>query len=392
MKTHVLLVLFLLAGLAAAAPVATVQNVAQDAATGNVTVGYTLAGEDAIITFDVLTNGVPVSPGALAYADGDVYRLVATGSRSFVWNAVTSGIGAEFPSSALTVRVNAISRNDPPDWMAVELSVTDTVFYYPSKECVPDGISNDVYKTERLLLKRLHAAGKRWDMGKTGNARNPLHKVTLTNDYYIGVYEVTCAQCSRSLNMLWSQNSYPFKSYPDSRMFPATSIISYTFLRGESNWPDDGHAVDADSFLGKLRARTGVQFDIPTEAEWEFACRGGASDDHYANFNDISWNSSNADGRLHAVGTKVPNAYDLYDMEGNAWEWVLDQYQSSLGADEVVEPVGTQSGSGRQLRGGSYDRGTDVSGAYYRITGALQGGYKNASYGFRLTAPAGYAW
>ena len=106
MKTHVLLVLFLLAGFAAAAPVATVQNVTQDAATGNVTVRYTLAGEDAIITFDVLTNGVPVSAGALAYADGDVYRLVATGSRSFVWNAVTSGIGAEFPSSALTVRVN----------------------------------------------------------------------------------------------------------------------------------------------------------------------------------------------------------------------------------------------------------------------------------------------
>ena len=389
MKTHVLLVLFLLAGFAAAAPVATVQNVTQDAATGNVTVRYTLAGEDAIITFDVLTNGVPVSAGALAYADGDVYRLVATGSRSFVWNAVTSGIGAEFPSSALTVRVNAISRNDPPDWMAVELSVTDTVFYYPSKECVPDGITNDVYKTERLLLKRLHAAGKRWDMGKTGNTRNPLHKVTLTNDYYIGVYEVTCAQCSRSQDMLWTGNTYPQKSYPDSRMFPATSFISYTFLRGASNWPADGHAVDEDSYLGKLRVRTGVQFDIPTEAEWEFACRGGSSDDHYAAFNDISWHSTN---RLFAVGTKVPNAYDLYDMEGNAWEWVLDQYQSSLGADEVVEPVGTQSGSGRQVRGGSYDRGTDVSGAYYRISGALQGSTTDNSYGFRLTAPAGYAW
>ncbi|MBQ6338700.1 MAG: formylglycine-generating enzyme family protein [Kiritimatiellae bacterium] len=393
MKTHVLLVLFLLAGLAAAAPVATVQNVTQDAATGNVTVGYTLAGEDAIITFDVLTNGVPVSAGALAYADGDVYRLVATGSRSFVWNAVTSGIGAEFPSSALTVRVNAISPNDPPDWMAVELSVANTVFYYPSRECVPDGITNDVYKTERLLLHRLHAAGNTWEMGVAGNDRNPLHKVTMTNDFYIGVYEVTCAQFGRMQDSLWTRNTWPshLSNYADSRMFPVTTNVSYTLIRGTSSWPSGGHAVSADSVIGKLRGRTGIMFDLPTEAQWEFACRAGTTTAHYGTWEDISWNSGNSGNHPHAVGTKLPNAYDLYDMEGNAWEWVLDWFMSPLGSDPVVDPVGPQSGSKRQVRGGCYNRGSDVSGSYYRISGGLSADATEA-YGFRLTAPAGYVW
>lgn len=397
MKKYLVIAAFAAVCVSRAAVTVDVGEISEDDATGIVTVPYTLSGGSAIITFDVLTNDVPVSAGCLAYAFGDVYREVAEGVRSFRWNPVTSGIGAEFSAEDMTVRVNAISPNNPPDWMAVELSVANAVFYYPSRECVPDGITNDVYKTDRLLLRRVHAAGKSWKMGKTGSAVNPLHYVTLTNDYYIGIYEVTRAQYSRINGTMWATDAYSCNSYPDSRIRPASTIVSYTALRGTKNWPGDGHAVDDDSVLGRLRRNTGILFDLPTEAEWEFACRGGTSSDHYGTYLDICWNRSNSDVdgtgmKPQPVGKKEPNAFDLYDMIGNVWEWVLDWHEATTGRDYVVEPPGPDSGSGRQLRGGDYTRQSDVNSASYRISRGLSGELTDDTYGFRVTAPAGYAW
>ena len=156
-------------------------------------------------------------------------------------------------------------------------------------------------------------------------------------------------------------------------------------IRGSSagaGWPSSS-AVDASSFLGKLRARTGLDFDLPTEAQWEYACRAGTTTTYsYGDSANRSymWYSSNSSSKSHEVGTKSPNPWGLYDMHGNVWEWCLDWYASSLTGG--TDPKGSSSGSCRVIRGGgwSYDayNCTSSSRNYCDPSG------KGSIYGFRL--------
>ena len=107
--------------------------------------------------------------------------------------------------------------------------------------------------------------------------------------------------------------------------------------------------------MGKLRARTGLNFDLPTEAQWEYACRAGTTTTYYwgNSMNDsYAWYSGNASSKTQKVGTKTPNAWGLYDMNGNVWEWCLDRHSNLL--TYGTDPKGSSSGSGRVLRGGSW--------------------------------------
>ena len=130
-------------------------------------------------------------------------------------------------------------------------------------------------------------------------------------------------------------------------------------IRGSSNgtkWPSSS-AVDTSSFMGKLRMRTGFDFDLPTEAQWEFACRAGTTTTYYwgDSMNDnYVWYSGNSSNTSHIVGTKVPNSWGLYDMSGNAYEWCLDWYATSFSG---IDPKGPSSGSERVMRGGDYYNG-----------------------------------
>ncbi len=130
-------------------------------------------------------------------------------------------------------------------------------------------------------------------------------------------------------------------------------------IRGSSvgaGWPTTS-AVDSSSFLGKLRARTGIEFDLPTEAQWEYACRAGTTTTYsYGSSYDgnYMWYSSNLSSKTHEVGTKLPNLWGLYDMHGNVWEWCLDWYNSSL-TSKVTDPNGSSTGTYRVARGGSWN-------------------------------------
>lgn len=135
---------------------------------------------------------------------------------------------------------------------------------------------------------------------------------------------------------------------------------------------------EATNYCGKLTARerdagrlpAGYVYRLPTEAEWEYACRGGTStrfgfgnDSGYTSLGNYEWYAGNSGGQTHPVGQKLPNARGLHDLQGNVWEWCQDWYSNSLPGGSVVDPKGPLAGPSRVFRGGCWDD----SGCYCRL-------------------------
>jgi formylglycine-generating enzyme required for sulfatase activity len=232
-------------------------------------------------------------------------------------------------------------------------------------------------------MRRIHAAGVRFRMGsrpgESGRAasREVPHDVTFTNDYYIGVYPLTQMQLFRVQGAKPSR----FASCDNWETRPAENF-PYAIMRGskeEYRWSslNPSHAVEtADGYyLASFRRYTGLMLDLPTEAQWEVACRAGtesAYNDGTDSMDAVGWNSSNwgrdpncRSNETHVVGLLKPNDWGLYDMHGNVGEMCLDWFSSgSYFSDgtEAVEPPGSdksrEDGDGvnyRVVRGGNWD-------------------------------------
>ena len=210
---------------------------------------------------------------------------------------------------------------------AVGSSTSGSVITIPVK----DGISIEMVKVE---------AGS-FDMGATPEMKKPydwekpVHRVTLTNNYYIGKYEVTQA--------LWQAVMGSNPSYFKGDDLPVEQV----------SWND------CQDFISKLNAMTGKRFRLPSEAEWEYAARGGKKSRGYQysgsnTLGDVAWYYGNSGPKTHAVGTKQPNELSIYDMSGNVWEWCQDWYDSYSSSPQT-NPTGALSGSDRVCRGGSLD-------------------------------------
>ena len=209
------------------------------------------------------------------------------------------------------------------------------------------GFNVDEFKTTKLVLKRIEAGS--FQMGYEGDPVG----VTLTQPFYIGLFEVTQKQ--------WQlvTGSNPSRHYGAGDRKPVDTV-SYDDIRGSSDgaqWPAS-NAVDADSFLGKLRARTGINFDLPTEAQWEYACRAGTTTAYSygdsANENYMWWMNNSPD-QTHDVGMKLPNPWGLYDMHGNVQEWCLDWYPDPYRLSGGTDPKGSSTGLNRMLCGGCWN-------------------------------------
>ncbi|MFH1730680.1 MAG: formylglycine-generating enzyme family protein, partial [Planctomycetota bacterium] len=150
---------------------------------------------------------------------------------------------------------------------------------------------------------------------------------------------------------------------------------------------------DCQEFLRKLSAKlTALTATLPTEAEWEYACRAGSTmkycfGDEAKGLGDYAWYKDNSREQTHPVGKKEANAWELYDMHGNVWEWCQDWFGKYRGASPEKDPTGTEAGQSRVLRGGSW---------YYFATycrSASRNGYapsgRGAYYGFRAALRGG---
>ena len=174
------------------------------------------------------------------------------------------------------------------------------------------------------------------DDGDAYSDERPRHEVTLSS-FAIGQTEVT--------QELWE----------------AVMGSNPSYFRGSSLPVEQVSWNDCQEFLTKLNALTGRQFRLPTEAEWEYAARGGQSSRGYKysggdNIDEVAWYDDNSGFATHAVGTKAANELGLYDMSGNVWEWCQDWYSSSYYSNSAQSnPQGPDSGSYRVCRGGSWD-------------------------------------
>ena len=195
---------------------------------------------------------------------------------------------------------------------------------------VKNGISIEMVKVEAGSFNM----GATPEMEKPADREKPVHRVTLTNNYYIGKYEVTQA--------LWQAVMGSNPSYFKGDDLPVEKV----------SWND------CQDFISKLNAMTGKRFRLPTEAEWEYAARGGKKSRGYQysgsnTLGDVAWYHDNSGLTTHAVGTKQPNELGIYDMTGNVWEWCQDWY-GSYSSSPQTNPTGAVRGAFRVGRGGSW--------------------------------------
>jgi len=405
-------------------PAVSVTSVSQDSSRA-VTVTYRLTGAPAVITLDVYTNGVPLEQKYVWPISGDGNRVVQPGEtpRTLVWNPDKGWPNQKFGEGVVSLGVTAWATNDPPQYMAVNLLDRTDVRYYTCAEAVPGGVTNNaIYKTDVLLLRRVYAKGIPWTMGSptdepghwTANDREKAHQVTLSHDYYVGVFPVTQKQW---WNVMGTKPSYFTNfAYWDKR--PVETVdFARVRMSGDgtataNRWPN---APGSTSFLGILRADTGIAFDLPGGAQWEYACRAGngaykwgdgsplsehmsitTGSDNDPNMNRLGRNAYNGGtvgnvdrGQAPAdstdacgtptVGSYAPNSWGIYDMHGGVWEICLDSSTSdgSNYGDTIY-----RSAQDCTVRGGCFQRGAQPARSSY----VAQQGETEASFntGFRL--------
>lgn len=215
---------------------------------------------------------------------------------------------------------------------------------------------------QNLISNMVYVEGGTFMMGANGKATSfekPLHQVTLSS-FSIGRYEVTQEEWQAVMD-----------SNPSGFFGPRRPVDNVS-------WDD------CQGFIRKLNAMTGKQFRLPTEAEWEYASRGGNRSRGYKysgsnDLNSVAWYDENSGRVTHEIGTKIPNELGLYDMSGNVWEWCQDWY-GDYSSSAQTNPTGPSSGSDRVFRGGGV--GGSCFGISFRNKNSHALRYNNL--GFRL--------
>ena len=273
-------------------------------------------GKNIIITYDTdkagsvgdvfcSTDGGRTWSNPLRRVTGDVNKQVQAGSHRIVWDVLSEREKLAGANICFKVEVN-------------------------SGRFMVNGVSFEMVRVEGGTF-RMGATSEQED--EADSDEKPVHGVTLSS-YYIGKTEVTQA--------LWQAVMGSNPSRFEGSDLPVECV----------SWND------CQEFIQKLNRLTGRNFRLPTEAEWEFACRGGNNSRGYKysgsnNLGSVAWYEDNSGGQTHPVGTKAPNELGIFDMSGNVWEWCNDWY-GNYTSNSQTNPTGSQSGSDRVYRGGSW--------------------------------------
>ena len=245
----------------------------------------------------------------------------------------------------------------------VDVSVDD----YGDDENWNDGQQKS-FTANGISFTMIAVEGGTFTMGATAEQGNdaysdekPAHQVTLSS-YYIGMFEVT--------QELWQ----------------AVMGSNPSFFKGNKKPVEQVSWNDCQEFITKLNSLTGQEFRLPTEAEWEYAARGGKKSKGYKysgsnNIDDVAWYNDNSSSTTHDVGQKIPNELGLYDMSGNVCEWCSDWY-GSYSSNAQTNPVGPSSGSFRVYRGGCWCH--DAGGCRSSLRRDFTPGRSSNYLGFRL--------
>jgi len=211
------------------------------------------------------------------------------------------------------------------------------------------------------------------------NDEKPQHTVGITQPFYVGVHEVTQAEYEKvrgknpscfSKGGKWADRV----SGKDTSRHPVENV----------SW------ADAVEFCKKLSAKEGKTYRLPTEAEWEYACRAGSTTlysfgDDPASLGEYAWYGDNSDVKTHSVGEKKPNAWGLHDMHGNVWEWCADYFgRDYYAVSPTWDPTGPEASPLRVVRGGCWDDGAGGCRAANRY--GLKPQYQWYDLGFRVAA------
>lgn len=333
---------------AGAVPTVSDVTLAQVPGSRDVRVDYTLS-ERAIVTWTLETNAVAnASDGWVAVDEGvantrtwgDINRRVdKAGACTFFWGADHSWDDQLVARGCARAVLTAWPTNNPPLYMVVDLFGGPCIRYYTSTNALPDGgLASDSYRTHKLVMRKIPAKDVIWTMGvpadidddsyrqftdgnKTANAA---HKVKLTYDYYIGIYELSRAHWGNLMDCTkgygWMKNN---KTMQDA-------------IPAGGEYPSAFRAGNTSCFCGRLRDFHGSDyaFDVVSSAEWEFAYRAGEPRTLYSGMSWTSTNikacgaviSSDATKPVHAVGTVYPpNRWGIYDLIGNVTDGTRDQ-------------------------------------------------------------------
>jgi len=329
------------------------------------------------------TNGKQAAEMAKVHAANWYKKAVALN--------LLSGLDAKVASKrieeceAFSAQTAVKERKEKGLYMIVDLTKTGKKAISYLDDAPKNGWS-DEFRTTKIALRKIAPGSFEYRPGKS---------FKITKPFYIGVFEITQKQYEKVMQ----KNPSEFKG----DMMPVERV-GYFDIRGRSkgqNWPKDNE-VDNDSYLGKLRKRFGLDFDLPTEVQWEYACRAGTKGDFNVDGVELAKLGKCKDnykpGDHHVkVGSFLPNAWGIYDMHGNVWEFCLDRGKDFLGwvwfgwnsepKETDTDPKGPAVGTSRIIRGAAWDAPL----GHYRSSSRchIDSYHTNAAVGFRLACPVG---
>ena len=402
--------------LCAAVPEVSNVTMVQDSMSRAVTITYKVANAPAVVTVDIQTNatdGTWVSIGGANIGcfdpGSEVWKKVsgdADAVHTMVWHPDQSWPDHKVPAGEARAVVTAWSLDNPPDYMVADLlaaSAEDSVRYYPGEGFLPGGLlTNPDYRQSKIVMRKIQAKNVSFTMGSVteqtpwSDAREKTHTATLGGNYYIGVFPVTQLQWQYVVGSNFARFKTGGAMRPmewigrsEIRSADGSNSPSAEYIQANPayDWPNQPYE---NSFLGKLHAKTGLWFDLPTEAQWEYACRAGRGEGYWNDGSLIQTSAEGVDENLPGryafnggwldastepgydvdpshgtaeVGSYAPNAWGLYDMHGNVWEYCLDFYETDItvlnGAVNVNPDDSSQTRGGGTstlgtIRGGSW--------------------------------------